>query len=114
MSDTITFKYIFDKEYNPKYINGAFGGVSPQGEIVVNFYLERIPLPYEDFHDLLPGGQISPVKSRKPEDFDNKMVRYIQNGIVLSVEQAKSIHNWLGQKINEAETIEKLKKTGKG
>lgn len=37
----LKFKYIFDDSYNPVYVNGAHGGVTPRGELVVNFYLER-------------------------------------------------------------------------
>lgn len=29
--EKIKFKYIFKDDYNPKYVNGAFGGISPQG-----------------------------------------------------------------------------------
>ena len=113
MSDEIRFKYIFEDDYNPKYVNGAFGGVSPQGEIIVNFYLERIPLPYEDHHELYSDGHISQIKSRKPDDFEGTMIRYIQSGIVVSLEQAKSIQAWLGSKIEEAEKIEMIKKSAK-
>lgn len=114
MSNEIKFKYIFEEDYNPKYVNGAFGGVSPLGEIIVNFYLERIPLPYEDIHELNDNGQIGIMKERKPEDFNTIMIRYIQSGIVLSLEQAKSIHSWLGNNIKEAERIEKMKQSAKG
>ncbi|MFC0297755.1 hypothetical protein [Geobacillus jurassicus] len=41
----VHFKYLFPDDYNPVYVNGAHGGISPQGEIVVNFYFERRPLP---------------------------------------------------------------------
>ena len=43
----IVFKYIFNYAYNPVYVNGAHGGLSPRGELVMNFYLERPPLPEE-------------------------------------------------------------------
>lgn len=32
MTKKIEFKYIFEKDYNPKYVNGAFGGMSPTGK----------------------------------------------------------------------------------
>lgn len=39
--DKINFKYKFSDAYNPVYVNGAYGGVNPRGEIVINFYFER-------------------------------------------------------------------------
>ncbi len=41
INNSFKFKYVFDDDYNPKYVNGAFGGVNPQGEINLNFYMER-------------------------------------------------------------------------
>ena len=38
----LTFKYIYTYDYNPDYVNGAHGGISPRGELVVNFYLGTI------------------------------------------------------------------------
>ena len=43
----VKFKYIFDSAYNPKYANGAFGNITPHGEVALNFYFERSALPYE-------------------------------------------------------------------
>ena len=45
--NNVKFKYIFDPAYNPKYANGAFGNITPHGEVALNFYFERSALPYE-------------------------------------------------------------------
>jgi hypothetical protein len=29
MNDNIRFKYVFAEDYNPKYVNGAYGGGVP-------------------------------------------------------------------------------------
>lgn len=39
----VKFSYIKDENYAPKYSNGAIGGITSKGEIVVNFFTE-IPL----------------------------------------------------------------------
>lgn len=107
MNNEVKFKYIFEKDYNPKYVNGAYGGVSPTGEIVVNFYLERIPIPYEDTHELKDNGQIGELIKREPNDIEQSVIRYVQNGVILSLEQAKALHSWLGANIKEAESLSK-------
>ena len=33
----VLFKYEFPETYNPVYANGAQGGLTPQGEIALNF-----------------------------------------------------------------------------
>lgn len=42
---SIKIKYIFRDHYNPVYANGAYGGITPSGEIVASFYFEKHPLP---------------------------------------------------------------------
>ncbi len=54
----IKFKYVFSYNYNPVYVNGAHGGISPRGELVVNFYLERPPLPNSIAHEINQNGTI--------------------------------------------------------
>ena len=108
----ITFKYIFKYDYNPVYVNGAHGGVSPRGEIVANFYLERQPLPNEITHALNPDGSIgADIVAVDPENLNSTIVRYVSQGVVLNYQNAKVLHSWLGDKITE---LEQLVKTHEG
>lgn len=109
MNESMRFKYVFEEDYNPKYANGAYGGVSPTGEIVVNFYLERLPVPKEDTYTRESDGRIGEFTKRIPQDINDLVIRYIQNGVILSLDHAKAIHTWLGEKIKEAEQLEQLK-----
>ena len=64
----LTFKYIFNYGYNPSYVNGAQGGFSPRGEMVINFYLERQPLPDAITHEITPEGAIGRETEVDPKD----------------------------------------------
>jgi hypothetical protein len=102
----ISFKYIFKYDYNPVYINGAHGGVSPRGEIIANFYLERQPLPNEITHAINPDGSIgADVIEVDPENLNSIIVRYVSSGVVLNLQNAKALHAWLGDKIEELERL---------
>ncbi len=100
---SIEFQYIFSDDYNPIYCNGAYGGVSTQGEIIVNFYLERMPIPNKMTHKLNADGTLGRVEKTDPDTLDSKVIRFVSSGIILSESSAKSIYNWLGSKINELE-----------
>lgn len=105
-SQGITFKYIFKYDYNPAYINGAHGGISPRGEIVANFYMERPPLPNEITHAINPDGSISAdAIAVEPENLNNIIVRYVPSGVILNHQNAKALHDWLGDKIEELERL---------
>lgn len=105
----IAFKYIFNYAYNPVYVNGAHGGISPRGELVMNFYLERPPLPEEIRHAINPNGTIGDVTAEEPHNLSSSMVRYIDNGVILNYESARNIHYWIGERLKEMEEIEKAK-----
>jgi hypothetical protein len=106
---SIAFKYIFTYDYNPVYVNGAHGGVSPRGELVANFYLERQPLPNEITHTVGSDGAIGDVAAVDPKDLNSSMVRYVASGIVLNYENARNLHQWLGDKISEMEQMARLR-----
>jgi hypothetical protein len=103
---SITFKYIFKYDYNPVYVNGAQGGVSPRGEIIANFYLERPPLPNEVTHAINPDGSIgADVIGVAPENLNSSIVRFVSNGVVLNYQNAKALHSWLGDQIAALERM---------
>lgn len=99
----IKFKYIFPENYNPVYCNGAFGGISTQGEIIANFFLERIPIPNSVSNLVNSNGTLGGVVETDPPNLGDIVVRYISAGIVLNEENAKAIYEWLGAQIQELE-----------
>lgn len=101
---TIKYKYIFDPNYNPIYVNGAYGGINPRGEIIVNFYLERIAIPNTQTIEV-EGNQIKEelIEEREPKDHARSFVRFIESGIILDYSNAKAIHSWLGKHIESLE-----------
>jgi len=107
----LTFKYVFNYSYNPVYANGAHGGISPRGELVMNFYLERPPLPNSISHEINANGTIGNPVAEEPEDLKNSMVRFVDSGIILNYESARNIHFWMGERLKEMEAIEKAKAT---
>jgi hypothetical protein len=105
----LKFKYIFNYGFNPSYVNGAQGGFSPRGEMVINFYLERQPLPESITHEITPEGAIGRETQMEPEDLSSSMVRFIDTGVVMNYDNAKVFHAWLGDKLREAEEMVKAR-----
>ena len=113
----IKFKYIFNYGYNPVYVNGAHGGISPRGELVMNFYLERMALPESMTHEINPNGTIGNEVASEPDDLKNSLVRFIDTGVVMNYQSARDFHIWLGERLKELEAFEQAKagmQTGKG
>lgn len=105
----MTFKYIFTYDYNPVYVNGAHGGISPRGELVINFYLERQPLPNSISHEITPAGTIGPESEVEPSDLGRSLVRQVINGVVINHQTARELHFWLGEKLKELDAMEQAR-----
>jgi hypothetical protein len=105
----LTFKYIYNYAYNPTYVNGAQGGFSPRGELVMHFYLERQPLPDAISHEITPDGTIGRELRVEPDDLNSSIVRFIETGVVMNYENARAFHTWLGEKLREAEEMHKMR-----
>jgi hypothetical protein len=103
----ITFKYTYDPGYSPKYVNGAQGGFSPRGEMVIHFYMERQRLPDSMTHEVTPDGTIGREIAIDPPDMAKNMERHIDAGVVMSYENARIFHSWMGEKLQEIEVLQK-------
>lgn len=106
----IKCKYIFKDDYNPVYVNGAQGGINPQGEIVIDFYLERNALPTSQTFEIVEDKLSAKEIETEPEDLKNSFVRVIENGVIMNYQTAKELHNWLGNHISQLEELSGLNK----
>jgi hypothetical protein len=105
----ITFKYIFNHEFNPTYVNGAQGGFSPRGEMVINFYMEREGMPESLTHEITADGAIGKETGVVPADLSKTMVRFIETGVVMNYESARAIHAWMGESLRKFEEMQKAR-----
>ena len=103
---TIKFRYIFADNYNPTLASGVYGGVTPDGRLVVNFFLERQGLPHSETYELSDAGLLGNEVSQEPEDYRQTLVRFVNMGVVLDLKSAKVISEWLGKQIQELERRE--------
>ena len=100
MENTVKFKYAFDEKYDPEYVNGVLGGLNPNWELVMNFFMDRMQVPYEQEIEVLPDGSLNnEVVSQRPEKSDIR--RVIKNGVIMNTTTALSIYSWMKQRLIE-------------
>ena len=105
-------KYKFQETYNPLYVNGAQGGVTPKGEIAVNFYLERHALPKSQMYSVENESVMVEIEDEvAPQDLRESFIRYVQTGVIMDYSTAKAVHTWLGNHLKNLETIKEEKKS---
>ena len=84
--ETLEKQVICDND-KVEYINGAYGGVGPNNELVVSFFHEHLNLNHAMTHEGEPP----------------KVVLDIKNTFVMNFESMKKIHKWLGNQIKAVE-----------
>jgi hypothetical protein len=109
MKQEVRFCYVVPDNYAPVFVNGAHGGVSPRGEIIINFYHERPLLPVSITHEITPAGTIGKEIAQEPADAGATMSRAVETGVILSYDNAKNFHHWLGERLKELESLEKAR-----
>ncbi len=113
LKQEIRFIYEYPEGFQQQYVNGALGGVSPRGEIIANFFIEKPILPKAVSNEITPSGIIGAETVEEPADLRNTFVRAVTGGIILSYDNARNLHNWLGEKIKELEFLQQGKGNAK-
>jgi hypothetical protein len=94
-------KVLIQFERSPNYrlvaADGAWGGPTPRGHIIVNFFVDVPVAPLSVTHALSEDGQLGPEVERSPTQNDARprVSREFEMGVLLSPEDAESIANWL-------------------
>lgn len=94
----ITFRFSKDDHYRLLPINGVWGGPTPRGDIMVDFFHESQALPEVVTHAVTPDGQFGNELKRTPR---SEFHRTVLVGMMLTAEQAESIGRWLQEKARE-------------
>jgi hypothetical protein len=96
----IKVKFAFKKpdDYQLYFVNGAFGGFTPQGDLVCNFYFESRDLPPEQ-EGKIEGTELKMDALTMPLDF----IREMRCGIIMGPQQLYIFKEWFDKKVKEFE-----------
>jgi hypothetical protein len=100
-------KYIRDEGYSVQYANGIIGGPTLKGEIVLNFFIELSEIPNLSVYKVDENGKVGSeeMNERTPKSLDNgaiTLTRKLVSGIIINIQEAELIQNWLSNQIEIA------------
>lgn len=106
--EEVTFYFIKSPQHQEVLVDGAFGGVTPQGRVAMTVYSERGPVPTAVHHEL-KNGVLGP---ELPDTREGKKgyVRIAHSTLYLDYAQAVAVRDWLDQKITELNKLREQKK----
>lgn len=92
----LQFFFEYDKDYRVVAANGVWIGNTTRGELSLDFFVERLGIPESISNAVTEDGHLGDEISRQPE---KRLVRRLQVGVLMSLEQAESMVNFLTKKI---------------
>jgi hypothetical protein len=99
--DRITFRYVKSPDYRIVGANGAAGGLTPQGDLLVSFFVESAAFPEETTHEVGPDGKLGAQRDAA-QPGPPVVERHLQVGVLLSRPQAAALADWIRARLDEA------------
>lgn len=98
----IRYEYEHDPKARLNYAHGVWGGINPQGEIEINFYVESDKMPPYSERLVAPDGTFG--HEMAPHDSEVRpIIRSIHSRVLLNYHTARSLLEWLEDKIDALE-----------
>ncbi len=101
----VRYEYEQEPEVRLKYAHGVWGGINPQGEIEISFYLESDKMPPYSERVIEEDGSFGHEMAPYSEDI-RTIVRTIQAKVVINYYTARALLEWLEDKVCELEEEE--------
>lgn len=111
---TVKFKFTRNEGYRIIHANGVWGGFTPRGEFLMEFFIETPQKIDTITHELQAEGKIGKEIDRNPKQNSEGPVvnREIQSAVVMSPDTAKSLMLWIQDKLKDIEKIRGGKNNG--
>ena len=98
---TVHIEFERSPSYRVLTADGAWGGPTPRGHILVNFFVDIPISPLSVTHGVTEDGQLGPEVRRTPavDDSTPRIAREIEVGVLLSPEDAEGVAHWLLEQV---------------
>lgn len=98
----IRFDYIKSNGFRVVHVDGAIGGLTPQGTIHLAFWNQRFAIPQQTTHAVRPDGVLG--EERREERVERRaIIREVEVSVLLDLAVARSLREWLDLRIKELE-----------
>ena len=106
----LQFHYLKTDNFRTCVATGFYGGITINGHVNINFYLDRTVIPKKTVIEIDKDNQGKELRDKQEALIGS--VREVQSGIVMDVETAKKTIEWLQKKVDliEENIIKKTKK----
>jgi hypothetical protein len=93
----VKFQFEYDAGYRLVGANGVWSGITPRSDMKLDFFVESLGIPDQITHSVSDTG-LGPELNRTP---DRMIVRRVQVGVLLSLDQAERIADFIKKQIED-------------
>jgi hypothetical protein len=104
----IAFDFVKSEFFRVIHVDGVIGGPTPRGLLHMAFYSQRPPLPKRIVQKITPTGQLGESVAEKMVVQD-AIIREMDVDVIMSIDVAKQVHQWLGERLNEIEVRQRAR-----
>lgn len=108
----VTFKYTKSVLCRVIHVDGAWGGITPQGYIQLDLYSEKHEVPDSQAYDVLEKDS-NPQKSilKQKQLVQRGMNREVEVEVIFSPQVARALKTWLEERLAMIEAAEQKKQS---
>ena len=110
----VDINYVKTESYRTYHVDGIYGGITPSAKLYIELFIQRSVTPQIVEHKITKDGTLGEEVGRTGK---KGIVREIESGLVMDIEVASTLRDWLNRKIeayNNAEKVYKPKGKSKG
>ncbi|MEO5929001.1 MAG: hypothetical protein ABIR47_03625 [Candidatus Kapaibacterium sp.] len=96
-SKELEFHFVKTPSYRSYAVDGAFGGITSKGKVYMELFLERAVTPTSIVYDVSNIEDFKEIRRNGKQGY----IREVECGIILDIQGAIAVHNWLGTRIKE-------------
>lgn len=101
---TIIIHNKISASFREVHVDGAYGGITPQGLVNLNFFAERTPIPKSSEFEITEEQKVGTL-IKHSDDSKSGILREFEFGIYMNIQTAKSIVELLNTKIDMYESL---------
>ena len=106
VGEKVKFHYEKSSFFRVIHVDGAVGGLTPTLDVFLSIYNQRAPIPKFTVQKVSEGGQLGDevIEERVQKE---GIFREVEVGLVMNLNVAKALNQWLVDKIELAEKTQK-------
>ena len=102
----IHFDFIKSNHFRVVHVDGAWGGLTPNGHVNMVLYSERPPIPKQMTHQVNPDGAMKEIKELRLVR-DTTAIREVEVSAIMPAVVARALRDWLTERLIQLDEIKK-------